>query len=59
MDKWNETFEKIDLSMKPVIKTYIADVSSGTYIRSLADRIGKDLGTNAITLDISRIYIEI
>ena len=59
MDKWNETFEKIDLSMKPIIKTYIADVSSGTYIRSLADMIGKDLGTNAITLDIARIYIEI
>tara|TARA_B110000114_G_C15037971_1_gene375787 strand:- start:562 stop:1311 length:750 start_codon:yes stop_codon:yes gene_type:complete len=59
MDKWNETFGKIDLSIIPIIKTYIADVSSGTYIRSLVDRIGKDLGTNAITLDIARIYIEI
>ena len=34
-----------------------ASVSSGTYIRSLTDKIGKELKCGAIAFDIKRIKI--
>tara|TARA_B100000123_G_scaffold269659_2_gene246134 strand:- start:557 stop:1282 length:726 start_codon:yes stop_codon:yes gene_type:complete len=39
---------------KPIIKKFRVKVSSGTYIRSLVNRIGEDLGVGAIAFDIHR-----
>ena len=40
----------------PIIKIRVK-CSSGTYMRSLADRIGKDIGTSALALSIKRTKI--
>ena len=50
---WHELFSK-SKNLIPIIKTYKANVSSGTYIRGLVDKIGNDLGCGAITLNIFR-----
>lgn len=55
-----EKWEKILLEnpeFKPIIKKYRAKVSSGTYIRSLVNRIGNDLGLGALAFDIHRTEI--
>ena len=59
LNKWTDIFKEIDLSKKPIIRKFSARVSSGTYIRSLTNRIGKEYGCGAITLDIERVNIEI
>lgn len=59
LEKWEVIFKEIDLSRKPIIKKFSARVSSGTYIRSLTNQIGKEYGFGAITLDIERVNIEI
>ena len=41
-----------------VVYKFKSKVSSGTYIRSLTNRIGEHLGCGAITLDINRVKIE-
>lgn len=57
VDSWKTTFETLSkfIHYKPVIKKYRATVSSGTYIRSLAHQIGKDVGCGAIAMNIKRI----
>ena len=57
---WNIYFEsyKHELTgLKPIIKKYRAKVSSGTYIRSLSNQIGNEIGCGAIALDIHRTQI--
>ena len=56
LEIWKQTFETFEI--KPIIKKYRAKVSSGTYIRSLVNRIGIDLGCGAITLDIDRVELQ-
>lgn len=52
--------DKLDnLQFEPIIKKFRARVSSGTYIRSLTNRIGETTGSGAITLDIERIDLEV
>lgn len=41
-------------SFIPIVKKYRAKVSSGTYIRSLANQIGSDLGCGALAFTIER-----
>ena len=65
VDSWKNTFETLNLRRsqhlsqfgpyKPLIKKYRATVSSGTYIRSLAHKIGKDVGCGAIAMNICRV----
>ena len=57
---WNTYFKsyKHELTgLKPIIKKYRAKVSSGTYIRSLSNQIGNEIGCGAIALDIHRTQI--
>ena len=54
---WKEKLQKIEFN--PVVKKFRARVSSGTYIRSLTNRMGEILGSGAITLDIERIDLEV
>ena len=44
-------------SFKPIIKKYRANVSSGTYIRSISNQIGNDIGCGALALNIHRTMI--
>ena len=55
LNSWNDILK--DDNLKPIIKKFRAKVSSGTYIRSLVEKIGKDLGCGALTLDIERTNI--
>ena len=52
---WQEFFKKNNIN--PIIKKYCATVSSGTYIRSLCNQIGTDMGCGAIALTIKRTDI--
>jgi tRNA pseudouridine(55) synthase len=57
---WNIYFESYKQQLvkcKPIIKKYRAKVSSGTYIRSITNKIGNEIGCGAIALDIHRTYI--
>jgi len=59
-DLWNTYFESYNhvlVTCKPIIKKYRAKVSSGTYIRSLSNQIGTEIGCGAIALDINRTDI--
>tara|TARA_B110001469_G_C9640455_1_gene322004 strand:+ start:1363 stop:2109 length:747 start_codon:yes stop_codon:yes gene_type:complete len=56
LEIWKHIFETLEI--KPIIKKYRAKVSSGTYIRSLVNRMGIDLGCGAITLDIDRVELQ-
>jgi tRNA pseudouridine55 synthase len=56
LEIWKQIFETLEF--KPIIKKYRANVSSGTYIRSLVNRMGIDLGCGAITLDIDRVELK-
>jgi len=64
LDSWKNTFDTLNIrhsqsiyydSYKPLVKKYRATVSSGTYIRSLANQIGEDIGCGAIAMNINRI----
>ncbi len=52
LNKWENILSKLEFT--PIIKKYRAKVSSGTYIRSLANKIGNDLGIGALAFDIHR-----
>ena len=54
-EKWEEVLGGADKSDRKfsIIKICVK-CSSGTYMRSLADRVGKDLGTCALALSIKR-----
>ena len=52
MERWNQTL--LDNSSKWLVGHYQAKVSSGTYIRTLVNQIGSDLGVGAIAFDIHR-----
>jgi tRNA pseudouridine(55) synthase len=57
---WNTYFESYKdelVKCKPIIKKYRAKVSSGTYIRSITNQIGNEIGCGAIALDIHRTHI--
>lgn len=54
LDRWKSVLSLANSDFKPHIKKYRATVSSGTYIRSLAHRIGSDLGIGALAWDIHR-----
>ena len=54
LDRWKSVLSLANSDFKPHIKKYRATVSSGTYIRSLAHRIGLDLGIGALAWDIHR-----
>lgn len=56
LKKWEEILT-YNSNFKPIIKKYKAKVSSGTYIRSLVNKIGFDLGIGAIAFDIHRTDI--
>jgi len=53
---WETNFNVLS-DYKPIIRSYKAKVSSGTYIRGLVNQIGKDIGCGAIALDIKRTKI--
>ena len=57
LDIWENFFKKN--SFTPIIRSFKAHVSSGTYIRGLSNQIGEDLGCGAIALNIKRIHIDI
>ena len=57
LDIWAKFFKENEVM--PLIKSYRANVSSGTYIRGLTNQIGDDLGCGAIALNIKRIEINI
>eukprot|EP01117_Protostelium_nocturnum_P016365 TRINITY_DN6469_c0_g1_i1.p1 TRINITY_DN6469_c0_g1~~TRINITY_DN6469_c0_g1_i1.p1 ORF type:complete len:349 (-),score=136.62 TRINITY_DN6469_c0_g1_i1:211-1119(-) len=50
--------EEIEEEKNLLIITMEAKVSSGTFIRSITDRIGKNLGCGAIAFDIYRTQVE-
>lgn len=52
VSKWEEIL--LQNNFQPKIYKFRANVSSGTYIRSLVNRMGEDLGIGAIALDIHR-----
>lgn len=52
---WTKFFKEHQVI--PIMKSYRANVSSGTYIRGLSNKIGEDLGCGAIALNIKRTEI--
>ena len=54
---WNKFFN--ENKVIPIIKSYKANVSSGTYIRGITNQIGEELGCGAIALNIKRTEINI
>ena len=57
LEIWNTQLKTKNFN--PIIKIFKADVSSGTYIRGLVHKMGKDLGCGAITLNIYRENINV
>ena len=57
LELWNKILKT--KKFNPIIKTFKAEVSSGTYIRGLVNKIGNDLGCGAITLNIYRDKINL
>ena len=60
MNVWNtyfDSYKDILTGLTPIIKKYRANVSSGTYIRSLSNQIGNDIGCGALAIDIKRIKL--
>ena len=51
---WNTFFKTNNINIKPIIKKYRANVSSGTYIRSISNQLGNEIGCGAIALNIRR-----
>jgi len=58
LNLWYIFFETHKLKTQPIIKKYRASVSSGTYIRSIANQIGNELGCGALALNIKRTIID-
>ena len=56
IEKWINILEKCN-NLKPIIKRYRIKCSSGTYVRGLVNRIGKDLGIGACAFEIKRTKI--
>ena len=57
ISRWNEVCASLDSNQSfPVIKIRVK-CSSGTYMRSLADRMGKDAGVGGFALGIKRTKI--
>ncbi len=56
IDKWEKYGKKFAKNQFKIIKLKVV-CSSGTYMRSLADRIGKDMGIGAIAYSIKRTKI--
>ena len=57
IDKWENTLlyqENFNINDKIYIYKFRTKVSSGTYIRTLVNKLGEDLGFNAIAFDIHR-----
>jgi tRNA pseudouridine55 synthase len=53
-----KSWEKsVDRESRYMVSKFVADVSSGTYIRGLAHDMGKLLGTNAIAYSIKRTRV--
>ncbi len=57
--RWVEVLSDSKASKSYMIRTIRVHCSSGTYMRSLADKIGKDAGTGAFALTIKRTKIGI
>ena len=55
VEAWTKLLENSEM-VWPLVKIRVR-CSSGTYMRSLADRIGQDLGVGAIALSINRTKI--
>jgi tRNA pseudouridine(55) synthase len=58
LNLWTIFFKTHKLKTQPIIKKYRASVSSGTYIRSIANQIGNELGCGALALNIKRTVID-
>lgn len=54
---WDSYFKSKSKLAIPIVKKYKAKVSSGTYIRSLVNQIGEDLGCGALALTIERTQL--
>ncbi|MEN9613942.1 MAG: tRNA pseudouridine synthase tRNA pseudouridine55 synthase [Candidatus Parcubacteria bacterium] len=54
---WKKTLEQEDAQQKLTIATIRAEVSSGTYMRSIAHELGKKLGVPALAFLITRMRI--
>ena len=55
INSWKESLE--DLKEEFFIATCVAEVSSGTYIRVLAESVGEKLNTPSLAYSIERIQI--
>ena len=55
---WDTFFNTNNITKKPIIKKYRAKVSSGTYIRSISNQIGNEIGCGAIALNIKRTILD-
>ena len=55
--RWNEVLNDDDSNMKFEAIKIRVKCSSGTYMRSLANNIGADIGTDAFALSIKRIAV--
>ncbi|MBD3280975.1 hypothetical protein GF389_05690, partial [Candidatus Dojkabacteria bacterium] len=53
-EKWDEVLSMYESTEFPVIE-FKATVSSGTYVRSIANEMGQKLGTGAFALEIERL----
>ena len=56
LDKWEEFFDKNHNVNFDIAKLKVS-CSSGTYVRSIAHKLGKDLETSAIALNIKRVKV--
>lgn len=56
-ERWKSILLKEDVKIKPIIKRYKIKCSSGTYVRGLTHKIGKELGIGACALEIKRTKI--
>lgn len=56
LEGWKKFFQSNTSQTFP-IATFTIDCSSGTYVRGLADEMGRELGCGAITLDILRTQL--
>jgi tRNA pseudouridine55 synthase len=57
LEGWKNVLNSDKTSAKFLISKFSADVSSGTYIRSLAQEMGKHLGTSALAWSIKRTRV--
>jgi tRNA pseudouridine55 synthase len=57
LKRWQEFFSQIDSQQKFTTARFRISCSSGTYIRSLAEQIGKEIGSGAIAIDILRTNV--